>query len=144
MLLRPLSHVLSHVHDLYTINRLILGYCRISRVGWPALNECRRHSCNAGRPTRDILQYPMINLYILHRRIKTDQSDHFRGVEYFSILHPNIPPLELGMLVGCVITDTSMRVWILVETRVNKDGYFVVLTYPTKFIATCIQVCSYY
>ena len=38
---------------------------------------------------------------------KTDQSDRSIGVKYFSIFHPNIPPLVLGMLVGCVATDTS-------------------------------------
>ena len=57
-----------------------------------------------------------------------DQSDRFVGVEYFLICHPNIPP----MLVESIATDTSMkRVWILVEARVNKGGYFVVLTYPS-------------
>ena len=35
---------------------------------------------------------------------KTDQSDCSVGVEYLSIIHPNISP---GMLVGCVATDTS-------------------------------------
>ena len=64
-----------------------------------------------------------------------DQSDRSVGVNYISIFHPNNPPLVLGMLVGCVATDTSSKqlkwVWILIETRVNKDGYFVVLTYPS-------------
>ena len=39
------------------------------------------------------------------------------------------------------ITDTSSSIepgMHLVETRVNKDGYFVVLTYDVA-----IQVCSY-
>ena len=63
-----------------------------------------------------------------------DQSNRSIGVDYISIFHPNNPPLVLGMLAGCVATDTSSSnlslVWILVETRVNKDGYFVVLNYP--------------
>ena len=61
-----------------------------------------------------------------------DQSDRSVGVEYFSIFHPNIPPLVLGMLIDSIATDTSMkRVLILVEARINKGGYFVVLTYPS-------------
>ena len=36
-----------------------------------------------------------------------DQSDRFVGVDYLSILHPNNPPMVLGMLVGYVATDTS-------------------------------------
>ena len=36
-----------------------------------------------------------------------DQSNHSIGVEYFWIFYPNIPPLELGMLIGYVATDTS-------------------------------------
>ena len=39
-----------------------------------------------------------------------DQSDRSVGVEYFSIFHPNIPPLVLGMLVGCVAMDTSITI----------------------------------
>ena len=31
-------------------------------------------------------------------------------VEYFSICHPNIPLLVLGMLVVCVATDTSSSI----------------------------------
>ena len=61
-----------------------------------------------------------------------NQSDRSVGVDYISIFHTNNPPLILGMLVGCVDTYTSSsNLWILVETRVNKDGYFVVLTYPS-------------
>ena len=63
-----------------------------------------------------------------------DQSDRSIGVEYFSIFHPNIAPLVLGMLLGA-----SLRIPVVaieagmdtVETRVNKHGYFVVLTYPS-------------
>ena len=29
------------------------------------------------------------------------------GVDYISIFNPNHPPMVLGMLVGCVTTDTS-------------------------------------
>ena len=36
-----------------------------------------------------------------------DQSDRSVGVDYISMFHPNNPPLVLGMLVGCVATDTS-------------------------------------
>ena len=36
-----------------------------------------------------------------------DQSDRSVGVDYISILHPYNPPQVLGMLVGCVATDTS-------------------------------------
>ena len=36
-----------------------------------------------------------------------DQSDRSIGVDYISILHPNNTPPVLGMLVGCVATDTS-------------------------------------
>ena len=39
-----------------------------------------------------------------------DKSDRFVRVEYFWIFHPNIPPLVLGMLVGCVTTDTSRTI----------------------------------
>ena len=42
------------------------------------------------------------------------QSDRSVGVDYISIFHPNNPPLELGMLVGCVATDTSSS---------NSSGY---------------------
>ena len=42
----------------------IIGYRRKSLVGRRHLHSCLRHSCNAGRPTRDILRYPMINLYV--------------------------------------------------------------------------------
>ena len=43
-----------------------------------------------------------------------DQSDCSVGVDYTSIFHPNNPPLVLGMLVGCVTTDTSSS---------NSNGY---------------------
>ena len=43
-----------------------------------------------------------------------DQSDRYAGVDYISIFHPNNPPLELGMLVGCVVMDTSSS---------NSSGY---------------------
>ena len=36
-----------------------------------------------------------------------DQSDRAVEVDYLSIFHPNNTPLVLGMLVGCVATDTS-------------------------------------
>ena len=36
-----------------------------------------------------------------------DQLDRSLRVDYLSIFHPNNPPLVLGMLVGCVATDTS-------------------------------------
>ena len=36
-----------------------------------------------------------------------DQSDRSVGVDYVSIIHPNNLHLVLGMLVGCVATDTS-------------------------------------
>ena len=36
-----------------------------------------------------------------------DQSDRSVGVDYLLIFHPNNPPLVLGMLVGCVATDTG-------------------------------------
>ena len=60
-----------------------------------------------------------------------DKSECSVGVEYISIFHPNIPPLVLGMLIQCVamLPQQLKWVWILVETRLNKDGYFVVLTY---------------
>ena len=38
---------------------------------------------------------------------KMDQSDRSVRVNYISIFHPNNLPLVLGMLVGCVATDTS-------------------------------------
>ena len=47
-----------------------------------------------------------IYIYITLAR-KMDQSDRSIGVDYISIFHPNNPPLVLGMLVGCVATDTS-------------------------------------
>ena len=47
--------------------RLIIGYRRISRVGWSALHKCRRHECKCRRPTSNFLQYPMINLFIVYR-----------------------------------------------------------------------------
>ena len=43
-----------------------------------------------------------------------DQSDRSVGVDYISIFHPNNPPVVLGMLVGCVATDTSSS---------NSSGY---------------------
>ena len=60
-----------------------------------------------------------------------NQSDRSIVVEYFSIFHPNIPPLVLGMLIGCVATDTSSSSGSGMDTssRVNIDGYFVILTY---------------
>ena len=36
-----------------------------------------------------------------------DQSDRSVGVDYISIFNTNNPALVLGMLVGCVATDTS-------------------------------------
>ena len=36
-----------------------------------------------------------------------DLSDGSIGVDHFLIFHPNILPLVLGMLIGCVATDTS-------------------------------------
>ena len=64
-----------------------------------------------------------------------DQSDHSVGVDCILLFHSNNPPMVLGMLVQCVATDTSSRklklVWVLVETKVNIDRYFVVLTYPS-------------
>ena len=36
-----------------------------------------------------------------------DQSDRSVGVDYISIFHPNNPTLILGMLVECVVPDTS-------------------------------------
>ena len=39
-----------------------------------------------------------------------DQSDSSVGVDYISIFDPNNPPLVLGMLVGCVATDTSSSI----------------------------------
>ena len=36
-----------------------------------------------------------------------DQSDRSVGVDYISIVHTYNPLLVLGMLVGCVATDTS-------------------------------------
>ena len=39
-----------------------------------------------------------------------NQSDRSIGVDYLSIFHPNKPPLVLGMLVGCVATDTSSTI----------------------------------
>ena len=38
---------------------------------------------------------------------KMDQSDRSVEVDYLSIFHPNNPPLVLGMLVGCIASDTS-------------------------------------
>ena len=58
-----------------------------------------------------------------------DQSDCSIGVYYFLIFPPGT-----GILVGCALRIPVVaieRVWILVETRVNKDRYFVVLTYPS-------------
>ena len=43
-----------------------------------------------------------------------DQSDRSVGVDYILIVHPNNPSLVLGMLVGCVATDTSSS---------NSSGY---------------------
>ena len=43
-----------------------------------------------------------------------DQSDRSVGVDYISIFHLNDQPLVLGMLVGCVATDTSSS---------NSSGY---------------------
>ena len=40
-----------------------------------------------------------INIFIT-LALKTDQSDRSVGVEYFSIIHSNNPPLVLGMLLG--------------------------------------------
>ena len=45
-----------------------------------------------------------------------DQSDHSIGVHYLSIFHPNNPPLLLGMLVGCITTDTSIAIEAGVDT----------------------------
>ena len=36
-----------------------------------------------------------------------EQSDRSVGVDYISEFHPNNLPLVLGMLAGCVATDTS-------------------------------------
>ena len=44
-----------------------------------------------------------------------DQSNGLVGVDYLSIFHPNNPPLVLGMLIGCVATDTSSIPELLTE-----------------------------
>ena len=45
-----------------------------------------------------------------------DQSDRFVGVD--SVFLPNNPPLVLGMLVGCVATDTS-------SSNLSGYGYYL-------------------
>ena len=52
----------------------------------------------------ELVRYTYI--FITYAR-KMDQSDRSVGVDCISIFHPNNPPLVLGMLVGCVATDTS-------------------------------------
>ena len=52
-----------------------------------------------------------------------DQSDHSVGVDYLSIFHPNNPTLVLGMLVGCVATDSSSsqvfyHLWIQKKNKI--------------------------
>ena len=52
----------------------------------------------------------LVNMFITQAR-KTDQSDRSVGVEYLSIIHPNIPPQYstpgTGHASRCVGTDTS-------------------------------------
>ena len=50
--------------------------------------------------------YIYIYIYFTHAH-KMDQSDRSVGVDYLSIFYPNNPSLVLGMLVGCIATDTS-------------------------------------
>ena len=48
------------------------------------------------------------------------EPGHSVGVDYLLIFHPNNPPLGLGMLVGCVATDTSSS---------NYDYSYMFLSY---------------
>ena len=55
-----------------------------------------------------------------------DQSDSSVGVDYISIFGHARRVCRYGYQ-----QLQLKRIWILVETRVNRDGYFVVLTYPS-------------
>ena len=69
-----------------------------SRLGWERVSF--------GVDIHPQLNTIHIYIFITYAR-KTDQSDRSVGVDYLSIFHPNNLPLVLGMLVGCVATDTS-------------------------------------
>ena len=89
----PLSHVL-HVINHWILQKITRWSAAFTLAGRRHLHSCLRHSCNAGQPTRDILRYPMINLYLLISLFKIYENiDIFCIQSNYTVLqsiHPGI------------------------------------------------------